>query len=108
VPDPRVERERQKALSSLLDRIAPFSADTSPALLATTITVASYPNTAGAFFAFNPTEIDGNEVEGGAASYTVDPTQVGYALNAGSQIPPVGTRVVAHAVGGRWVFRYDG
>ena len=64
----------------------------------------TYPTTAGAFYASNPTEIDGSEVEGGAASYTADATQVVYVLNVGTQIPPAGTRVVAHAVGGRWVF----
>jgi hypothetical protein len=31
-----------------------------------------------------------------------------YALNVGTMIPPVGSRVVASSVGGRWVFRYDG
>ncbi len=106
--DNRVERERQKALSCFLDRLAPFAADGSTALLVTTTTVTTYPSTASSFYASNPTEIDGSEVEGGAAFYTADTTQVVYALNVGTQVPPVGTRVVAHAVGGRWVFRYDG
>jgi hypothetical protein len=108
VSDSRIERERQKALSGIVDRVAPFAADGSPALLVTTTTVSTYPATAGAFYASNPTEIDGSEVEGGAASYTADATQILYVLNVGTQIPPAGTRVVAHAVGGRWVFRYDG
>lgn len=106
--DSRIERERQKALSAVVDRAAPFAADGSTALLVTTTTVTSYPATAAAFYASNPTEVDGSEVEGGAASYTVDATQVIYALNVGTQVPPVGTRVIAQAVGGRWVFRYDG
>jgi hypothetical protein len=108
VADSRIERERQKALSGVVDRVAPFSANGSAALLVTTTTVSSYPTSAASFFASNPTEIDGSEVEGGAASYTADATQVVYVLNVGTQIPPIGTRVVAHAVGGRWVFRYDG
>ena len=37
-----------------------------------------------------------------------DTTQVVFALNVGTVIPPVGTRIVANAIGGRWVFRYDG
>ncbi len=77
-------------------------------MLVTTTTVTSYPLTAGAFFASNPTEIDGSEVEAGPASYTADATQVIFIFNVGTQIPPSGTRVIAHAVGGRWVFRYDG
>jgi hypothetical protein len=108
VPDTRIERERSRALSGILDRVAPFAADGSTALLVTTTTVTTYPSTAAAFYASNPTEIDGSEVEGGAASYTADATQVVYVLNVGAQVPPNGTRVVAHAVGGRWVFRYDG
>ena len=106
--DSRIERERQKALSGVVDRVTPFSADGSASLLVTTTTVSTYPTSAASFFASNPTEIDGSEVEGGAASYTADATQVVYVLNVGTLIPPVGTRVVAHAVGGRWVFRYDG
>jgi hypothetical protein len=108
VADNRVERERQKALSGVIDRIAPFAADGSTALLVTTTMVTAYPSTAAAFYASNPTEIDGSEVEGGAAAYTPDASQVVYVLNVGSKVPPVGTRVVAHAVGGRWVCRYDG
>lgn len=108
MPDARIERERQKALSGFLDRVAPFIAEASPAVLVTTTTVKTYPTTAAAYYASNPTEIDGSEVEGGAATYTTDTTQVIFVLNVGSQIPPVGTRLVAHAVGGRWVFRYDG
>jgi hypothetical protein len=106
--DSRIERERQKALSGVLDRLVPCVNDGSAAVLLTTTTIATYPSTAGSFFASNPTEIDGTEVEGGAASYTADSTQVVYALNVGSMIPPVGTRIVASSVGGRWVFRYDG
>ncbi len=106
--DCRIERERQKALSSALDRVAPFVASDTTALLVTTTTVAAYPTTAAAFYASNPTEIDGSEVEGASAAYTADATQVVYVLNVGTQVPPAGTVVVAHAVGGRWVFRYDG
>ena len=106
--DNRIERERLKSLSGVINRVAPFGADGSTALLVTTTTLTSYPSAAASFYASNPTEIDGSEVEGGAASYTADATQVIYALNVGTQIPPVGTRVVAHEVAGRWVFRYDG
>jgi hypothetical protein len=108
LPESRIERERYKALSGVLDRVVPFVADGSAALLLTTTTIATYPSTAEAFFASNPTEIDGSEVEGGAASYTADATHVIYALNVGTMVPPVGTCVVASSVGGRWVFRYDG
>ena len=104
----RVERERHSDLNRLVDQI-PQSADPgSAARLVTTTTISSYPTTAAEFYACNPTEIDGSETEGGSASYTADSDQVIYCLNVGTQIPPNGTRVVAHAVGGRFVFRYDG
>ena len=63
--DSRIERDRQKALSGVVDRVAPFSADGSAALLVTTTTVSTYPTSAASFYASNPTEIDGSEVEGG-------------------------------------------
>jgi len=108
MPDTRIERERQKSLSGVLDRVVPFRTDGSTSLLVTTTTVTTYPTTAGSFYASNPTEIDGSEIEGGAVTYTADSTQIVFILNVGTQIPPAGTRLVAHAVGGRWVFRYDG
>jgi hypothetical protein len=104
----RIASERHQALADLVDRLVPFSSDGSASLLVKTTTATSYPTTAGTFYASNPIEIDGTELEGSTASYSADETQVVYALNVGTQIPPVGTRVVVQAVGGRWVFRYDG
>ncbi len=37
--DTRIDRERQQALSGVLDRVSPFSVDGSTALLLTTTTV---------------------------------------------------------------------
>jgi hypothetical protein len=104
----RIERERQQDLSNVVDRLDAFGPDGGAVVLVTTTTVSSYPTTAGSFYASNPTEIDGSEIEGGAATYTADPTRLIYVLNQGTQVPPVGTRVIAHGAGGRWVFRYDG
>jgi len=74
----------------------------------TTTVVNSYPTMAGAFYAGNPTYVNGTEAEGGVASYSPDTSQVIYAYNVGTKVPPLGTVFVAHAVGGRWAFRYDG
>jgi hypothetical protein len=52
-------------------------------------------------------EIDGAEYEGGSATYTADTTQVLYALNLGTTIPPAGSNIIVTAVGGRWTFRWD-
>ena len=104
----RIERQRHLDLARLVDQY-PLGADGgSAARLVTTTTVTTYPLSAAEFYATNPTEIDGSEQEGIAATYTVDSDQVIYVLNVGTAIPPSGTRLVAHAVGGRWVARYDG
>ena len=104
----RIERARHQDLELLVDQIGSGGDGGSAARLVTTTTVATYPVTAAEFYGCHPTEIDGSEVEAGAASYTADSDQVMYCLNVGTAIPPSGTRLVAHAVGGRFVFRYDG
>jgi hypothetical protein len=106
--DLRTQRDRGAILDGSLDRSLFGEARGSSAILVTTTTVTTYPVAAGAFYAANPTEIDGAESEGTAATYTPDTTTVLYVLNVGTQIPPAGTQVVAHLVGGRNVFRYDG
>jgi len=106
--DTRIERARHADLERTVDQIAAGGSSGSAARLVTTTTVMTYPTSAGAFYAAHPTEIDGSETEGGAASYTADTAQVMYCLNLGTQIPPAGTTVIAEGVGGRWVFRYDG
>ena len=57
MPDSRIERERQKALSGVIDRVVPFAADGSAALLLTTTTITTYPSTAGSVLRLEP---DGN------------------------------------------------
>jgi hypothetical protein len=104
----RIERLRHQDLNDLVDRVPAGAPEGSLAQLLTTTVVNIYPTTASAFYAGNPTYVNGTEAEGGVASYSPDPSQVIYAYNLGTQIPPVGTPLVAHAVGGRWVFRYDG
>jgi hypothetical protein len=106
--DLRVIRDRPKAEQNTIDRTrspAPLGA---AATLAQTTTVSTYPTTASAFYACIPADIDGSESEGASATYVQEGSAILYAWNAGTQIPPVGTTVVCHAVGGRWVFRYDG
>ncbi len=104
----RIERLRHQDLADVVDRLDVSGAEGSLAQLLTTVTINTYPTKAGAFYAGNPTYVNGAETEGGIASYSPDPSQVIYAYNLGTKVPPEGTRAVAHAVGGRWVFRYDG
>lgn len=105
--DARTQRERHADLSERFDRAQVPPGDCSSAVLLTTTTLTTYPTAAASFFACNPTDAGGTEIEGGAASY-VTGVQIVFALNVGTQVPPAGTRVIAHGVGGRWVFRYDG
>jgi len=104
----RTERLRHQDLSDLVDRLDVSGAEGSLAQLLTTFEVAKYPTAAGAYYAGNPTYVSGVEAEGGVAGYSADVSQIIYAYNVGTKVPPVGTVLVAHAVGGRWVFRYDG
>jgi hypothetical protein len=102
-----VIRDRQQAAPEILDRATGRAPEGTAAVLAQTTTVSTYPTTASAFFACLPTDIDGSEAEGASATYVQESSMVFYAWNAGTQIPPAGTAIVCHAVGGRWVFRYD-
>jgi hypothetical protein len=102
--DLRVIRERQWAEQ---EAVGDVQVRDSSAMLAQTTTAKTYPTAAAAFYAVVPCDIDGGEVEGAAATYS-QTGSVTYALNLGTQVPPSGTTVVCHAIGGRWCFRYDG
>ena len=105
--DLRVLRDRQSVGQEGLD--SSLGGDHFPgssAMLAQTTTVNAYPTSASAFYAVTPCDIDGGESEGSAATYVPRTSSVTYAFNLGTQIPPSGTMVVCHAVGGRWCFRY--
>ncbi len=106
--DLRVMRERQIAASSALDRSGDLAPYASAALIVVTTTVTTYPTSAAEFYACNPRQITGSVAEGASPVYTTDTSTVVYALNVGTQIPPSGTELVVHSVGGRWCFRYDG
>jgi hypothetical protein len=105
--DTRVMRDRQQTVRETLDRTRDLAPIATAAILAQTTTVSSYPTTASSFYACVPMDLDGNESEGAPATYVQESSTVFYAWNAGTQIPPAGTAIVCHAVGGRWVFRYD-
>lgn len=104
----RILREQLAAGRSAVDRLAPHGELGSLAVLVNTRAISTYPTVPGAFYACSPLLVDGPETEGATASFTTEDTRTIYALNVGSQVPPVGTAVIAHACGGRWTFRYDG
>jgi hypothetical protein len=104
----RILRDRQTATRASLLRLAPVAEDGSVAILVKTIIASSYPTIAGAFYACAPLQVDGPETEGAIATFTASGTRTIYALNLGTQVPPVGTKIIAHACGSRWTFRFDG
>jgi hypothetical protein len=107
--DLRVLRDRQTAAADRLDTVGDSDdPHGSAALFAITTTFSSYPITPTAYYALHPQIITGVETEGGSPTVTPDLGTFIYALNLGTQIPPVNTQIVIHSAGGRWVFRYDG
>jgi hypothetical protein len=106
--DLRVLRDRQTAASAALDRSVGTDPYASAALCVITTTVTTYPTSAAEFYACFPELLTGSETEGAVPTFTPDTATTLYALNVGTAIPPSGTKLVIHGVGGRWVFRYDG
>jgi len=106
--DIRVIRERQLVASAALDRSGDAAPYGSAALLVVTTSVATYPTSAAEFYACNPQQITGSVTEGATPTFVADASTIIYVLNVGTAVPPVGTTLVVHSVGGRWVFRYDG
>jgi hypothetical protein len=106
--EPRLLRERQDTRTAAADRrMAPGEAG-GLAVLAQTTSLGRYPTTAGACYACTPLRIDGPETEGATPTFAPDASRTIHAFNLGVQVPPVNTKVVLHACGGRWTFRYDG
>jgi hypothetical protein len=108
VNDERVLRERMTSLEDALDTALGPDPYASAAAVGITTVVTTYPTTPAAYYAFNPGTITSTETEGGAGTITADGSTLLYALNVGSAVPPQGTSICIHGVGGRWVFRYDG
>jgi hypothetical protein len=108
VNDERILRERMTALEDALDAAAQGDDFASAAAVGVTTVVTTYPTSPASYFAFNPGTITSTETEGGAGTITADGSTLLYALNVGSAVPPQGTSLCIHGVGGRWVFRYDG
>jgi hypothetical protein len=106
--DLRILRDRQLAAENALDRSSGDDSYGSAAMCAITTTVTRYPTTAGVFYACNPELLTGAETEGATPGFSADTSTIVYALNLGTAIPPNGTKIVIHSVGGRWGFRYDG
>jgi hypothetical protein len=82
--------------------------DGSEAALVQTKSAGAYPTIASAFYACSPVRLQGSEVEGAGVTFVPDSSRTIFAFNLGTKAPPLGTKLIAHACGGRWTFRYDG
>ena len=73
-----------------------------------TTTITTYPTSASEFYACNPELLTGSEAERRDTDVHGRHGDDCLRLNLGTAIPPNGTYLVIHSVGGRWCFRYDG
>jgi hypothetical protein len=103
----RVMRERQQIASADLDRSGDESPYCNAAAIVVTTTITTYPTSANAYYACNVLLVTGSVSEGATPTITTDTSTVIMAYNVGSTIPPNGTQLVVHSVGGRWTFRWD-
>ena len=104
----RIIRDRNEDSASVLRRLASAVDHGSNVALVRTKASSLYPKTAASFFACTPVSIDGTEREGGAVTLSDDGTRTLLAYNLGTKVPPIGTALIVHSCGGRWIFRYDG
>jgi hypothetical protein len=103
----RTLRGRQEAGEDEADRLDLAGAPLPGAILVKTIAVGTYPTAAGAFYAVQAVDPGGAEAEGNAGTFT-DVAGTFYATNAGTAVPPSGTRLIAIPSGGRWTFTFNG
>lgn len=103
----RTLRRRQTEIQAILDQRRSEGTTGNPSLLVQTVTISSYPATAGAYYGVQSLRPGGNQNEGAAVTTTA---RAGFftALNLGSTVPPVSTIIIITYIDGRWCFKYDG
>ena len=103
----RVLRARVEALEEGLARLAVDEGLTGAARVAVTVSAGSYPTGSGAMkmFAVRGVDVTGTEAEGVVGTETTD-SAVFYAVNVGTGLPPVGTKLIVTQVPNLWAFRY--
>lgn len=103
----RVLRARVEAAEEALARLADDEGGTGAARVAVTVSLGAYPAGSGSMrmFALHALDVTGAETEGASGVEAEDDTPF-FALNVGSGLPPVGTRVIAVQVPHLWAFRY--
>ena len=102
------KRDFRRILAAVerLDDETPSPTVFGPTLLVKTTSVITYPTVARAYYAVHPQELLGLEAEGSGGTILAA-SSLFYALNIGSTVPAIGTTVLAHFAGSRWVFQWD-
>jgi hypothetical protein len=103
----RVIRDRHQAAEDQINRLPFAPPDGARSLLVTTTTYATYPTTAGVFYAVLTTDVTGPETEGSSPTFSTQ-SQLWYCLNLGTAVPPDGTVILAENIGGIFAMRFDG
>lgn len=101
--DPGVDRNRLRA-PGLGDPVSRGA----PRFVGQVIDAGAIPDRVDRIFLVHPVRIDGGELEGDAASLTVDSSRTIPVVAVGSRPPELGDFVVAVSVGGRWVANRSG
>lgn len=103
----RLYRERQADQIDEIPQLPDSSCMGSTSLVVVTTTDGSYPVVAGTWYTVQVTELSGDEKEGGTVSATTPSGTAFYALNLGTAIPPIGTKLVITQLDGIWTFTYN-
>jgi hypothetical protein len=103
----RTLRSRMAELEAEMGRLDSEPSDGDPAMLVQTFDDGDYPVGPDAYHACHPIDVGGVEAENEAVTFDVSTAAV-YCLNAGTTVPPAGTKLIVRAIDGRWVFAYHG
>jgi hypothetical protein len=106
VNDLRINRNRQESLADLINRLPSSPPGGARSLLVQTTTQTTYPTSAGVFYAVVAVDVTGDETEGATPTFSAQ-SQIFYALNLGTAVPPSGTNILADFIGGIALFRWD-
>ena len=98
-------RNRVDELRQTLDALIEQPPSGSNTRSARTVTVTTYPTSAGVAYGIQFTDITCTESEGSTPTISVQ-TGTEYAVNLGKTVPPVGTDILVEKEGGYWFFTY--
>jgi hypothetical protein len=96
-------RSLQAGSDDLFGRLTDLPPDATASFLGQVTVVTALPTTTGRFVLVHPVEIDGDQAEGDAPSFSADATRTIPVVVLGVKVPAVGDFLTCFAVGGKWV-----